>query len=247
MIFPVWQPLFSSSHLLAESIGTELGEKATHTGTLDPLAEGVLVILTGEDRLAKEELSGWDKEYEFEILWGVTTDTGDLLGMIQEVRLGVETSDVSDLETVVNSFLPKYEQRLPDFSSRRWQGKSAFDFARANKEIPAKTRVVKIREIKVLETERKNTGEVLALQQEKVPQVQGDFRQEEILKEWREKFAHLESEEKSEFVVSKIRVVSSSGFYVRQFIQDVAQELSLPALAYSIVRTRNGPFGREDC
>lgn len=247
MIFPVWQPLFSSSHLLAESIGAELGEKATHTGTLDPLAEGVLVVLTGEDRLAKEELSGWDKEYEFEILWGVTTDTGDLLGMIQEVRLGVETRDISDLETVVQSFLPEYEQRLPDFSSRRWQGKSAFDFARANEEIPVKTRVVKIHETKVVQTERKNVGEVLALQQERVGQVHGDFRQGEILKDWQEKFAQLRSEEKSEFVVSKLRIVSSSGFYVRQFIQDVAKKLGMPALAFSIVRTRNGPFRREDC
>jgi tRNA pseudouridine(55) synthase len=247
MIFPIWQPLFSSSHQLAESIGSELGEKATHTGTLDPLAEGVLVILTGEDRLAKEALADWDKEYEFEILWGVATDSGDLLGMIQELRLGVNSSDISDLESALQSFVGEYEQALPDFSARRWKGKSAFDFAREGKEIPVKTRRVKVLEAEVLGKEKIGIEEFLALQQEKVAQVRGDFRQEEILSDWREKFADIASKEDNELIVSKLRVVCSSGFYVRQFIQDVAKKIGVPALAFSIVRTRNGSFEREEC
>lgn len=247
MIFPIWQPLFSSSHLLAHSIGEELGEKATHTGTLDPLAEGVVVILTGEDRLAKEHLQDWDKEYVFEILWGISTDTGDLMGMIRDMRLGVETSDISNLENVVHGFQPEYEQAVPDFSARRWQGKSSFDFARDVKQIPVKTRKVEVMEVEILSHEKKSRQDVLALQQRKVAAVQGDFRQEEILEDWRKKFGELESAGKSEFLVSKLQVVSSSGFYVRQFIQDVARQVGLPALAFSIVRTKNGPFEREDC
>jgi tRNA U55 pseudouridine synthase TruB len=78
-----------------------------------------------------------------------------------------------------------------------------------------------------------------------VNKVQGDFRQAEILANWNE---HFRSQNQNlPFTLTKIRVVSISGFYVRQFIEDLGKRLELPALAYSIVRTKNGPFTREDC
>jgi tRNA U55 pseudouridine synthase TruB len=106
---------------------------------------------------------------------------------------------------------------------------------------------VKVLEAEVLGKEKIGIEEFLALQQEKVAQVRGDFRQEEILSDWREKFADIASKEDNELIVSKLRVVCSSGFYVRQFIQDVAKKIGVPALAFSIVRTRNGSFEREEC
>jgi len=239
MIFPIWQPLFSSSHLLVESIGVELGEKATHTGTLDPLAEGVLVILTGEERLAKEHLQDWDKKYEFEILWGVATDSGDLLGKIRDERVMEDIGFLGELEKAVAGF-------LPDFSARRWQGKSAFEYAQEDQKIPEKLRRVKLFEAELMSLKNVRRDEVFALQQEKVASVTGEFRQEEILEDWRGKFAEGLGDSEVLYV-SSIRVVSSGGFYVRQFIQDVAEKVGVPTLALSIVRTRNGPFGREDC
>ncbi len=84
MIFSLWKPIGRSTHLFVKSYGDRIGERITHTGSLDPMAEGVVVVLTGEDRFLKEKYSNSDKEYEFEILIGVSTDSHDLLGLIND-------------------------------------------------------------------------------------------------------------------------------------------------------------------
>src|SRR3989344_2297636 len=56
-------------------------QKMTYAGRLDPMAEGVLLILTGDDCKEKQKYLGLNKEYEFEILWGFQTDTYDILGL----------------------------------------------------------------------------------------------------------------------------------------------------------------------
>lgn len=94
MILPIYQPVGQSSHLLAQKAGLLYHQKATHTGTLDPMATGVLLVLTGKDRFRKKEYSAYRKTYEFEILLGVRTDSDDILGVIEDV-----VGDVVDDET----------------------------------------------------------------------------------------------------------------------------------------------------
>ena len=68
MILPIYQHQGSSSHMLARQVGQQYGEKATHTGTLDPMAEGVLIVLTGQDRFNKSKYTDWQKVYKIEEL-----------------------------------------------------------------------------------------------------------------------------------------------------------------------------------
>ncbi|MCD8507164.1 hypothetical protein LRY58_02585 [Candidatus Woesebacteria bacterium] len=143
MIIPVYQPLGSSSHRLAADIGAQRQEKATHTGTLDPMAEGVLVVLTGEDRFQKSVYSKWPKVYEFSILWGLTTDTDDSLGLLTASpaswhKLPPTNHLAKQLQTLLPKFLGEQEQQVHAFSARRWQGQSSFDFARRGEPIPKK-------------------------------------------------------------------------------------------------------------
>lgn len=87
MIIPVYQPLGSSTHVLAQKVGKIYNSKATHTGTLDPMADGVILVLTGKDRFDKQIHTDAQKTYHFSILWGVQTDSLDLLGLIKKVDI----------------------------------------------------------------------------------------------------------------------------------------------------------------
>ena len=70
-------------------------EKATYAGRLDPMAEGLLIILTGESVHKKEEYLKLSKEYEVEVLLGVSSDTGDILGVIQDSNLSFLSNNFS--------------------------------------------------------------------------------------------------------------------------------------------------------
>lgn len=67
------------------------GVKTAHTGTLDPMAEGVIIVLLGEERYKKYELAGLKKTYEFEISFGFETDTFDGLGLTVSKHFSAHT------------------------------------------------------------------------------------------------------------------------------------------------------------
>ena len=187
MIFPIWQPFASSSHRLAGKCGELLNEKATHTGTLDPMAEGVLVLLTGEDRLVKGSLSDWKKTYSFSIVWGVETDSGDKLGMIKNVDLAQATPQefpIQKLKNLCANFPTEYLQTVPIFSAARYAGKSGFDWARENKNVPEKNTTVEIHTLENNGTIQISCEEILNEHQRLVSKVDGDFRQTAILENW---------------------------------------------------------------
>jgi tRNA pseudouridine(55) synthase len=241
MIFPIWQPLGTSSHLLAQKCGLLLSEPATHTGTLDPMASGVLVVLTGDDRFAKGSFSDWHKTYSFSILWGVATDSGDTLGLIQ--TLSQNHPSQAAITHVLESFPKQYSQKVPDFSSRRWQGKSGFDHARLQVQLPDKERLVEIDKIILNTTQLLSPTKVFEDQQQAVKQITGDFRQSAILDNWKENFSHITTE----LLITHHVVTVSTGTYIRQLVQDIAQQLDVPATTWSITRLSNGPFAQEDC
>lgn len=239
MIFPVWQPLFSSSHRLAAQWSEELGEPVTHTGTLDPIAQGVLVLLTGEDRFAKGEFSDWNKTYEFSVLWGVQTDSGDQMGLI--TRLGPTLSSAEDLKSTLASFPVEYEQRIPDFSARRWNGASGFDAAKHQQEIEPKTRLVRIDGLALLGSEVLSREQIKSTQHSIVSAVTGDFRQADILGQWQQTEFIGDT-----FLITHHVVQTSPGTYIRQLVQDFAEQVGVCATTWAITRTQNGPYEKLD-
>lgn len=247
MIVPIWQPLFSSSHKLANECGMILGQKATHTGTLDPMAEGVLIVLSDEDRYVKGSLSDWQKVYEFSILWGVETDSGDRLGVIK--KFNDLTPDLSQLETVLKNFPTQYEQIVPAFSANRWQGKSSFDWARAEVAQPQKKRLVNLEKLSIKNYFHLSLTDIVEQHAQAVSQVSGDFRQKTILKNWAELLQKKSRElpQEYKFLVTQHQVTTSAGTYIRQLVQDLSQQLGCPAITWAITRIANGPFEKVDC
>ena len=217
----------------------------TYAGRLDPMAEGLLIVLSGEEVYAKESYLGLTKTYEFEILWDIQTDTGDVLGVhtFNNFLIGNTAPTENEITNYFKNTLGKFEQKYPMYSSRTVLGKSLIVWSRENRigevEIPS-------HEVELFSAEYISRKNILSLEllnriEEKINLVQGDFRQEKILKLWRELLSQ-NSEKMYTLDVCKISV--SSGFYVRQFVSDIAKNFQTAAITYSIDRNQIGKYKR---
>ncbi|MBQ7802290.1 tRNA pseudouridine(55) synthase TruB [Candidatus Saccharibacteria bacterium] len=121
-----------------------------HTGTLDPFATGLLIILTGKLTKRSNEFLKLDKEYVAEIRLGETSSTGDPEGEIEKTYQGEEKS-LEEVKEVVQSFLGEIEQKVPAFSAVKINGRRAYELARKGIEVETPVRKVKIYEIEILE------------------------------------------------------------------------------------------------
>lgn len=122
-----------------------------HTGTLDPQATGVLVVILGRACKALPYLSGKTKEYIAELTLGTKTDTGDIWGK-PIAAAAVPTVDSAQLEAVLNSFLGKSMQLPPMVSAIKKDGKKLYEYAREGIEVKREKRPIEITEMELLQT-----------------------------------------------------------------------------------------------
>ena len=123
-------------------------KKVGHTGTLDPIATGVLVVTIGEATKISELLVSTYKEYIAEVTLGIKTDTLDITGNIletKEIKL-----DKSKLEQTIKSFKKTYLQEVPIYSAVKVNGKKLYEYARNKEEIKLPKKEVEIKEIELL-------------------------------------------------------------------------------------------------
>ena len=136
-------------------------KKVGHTGTLDPIATGVLVVTIGEATKISELLVSTYKEYIAEVTLGIKTDTLDITGNIletKEIKL-----DKSKLEQTIKSFKKTYLQEVPIYSAVKVNGKKLYEYARNKEEVKLPKKEVEIKEIELLKyAENKFTFRCLA-------------------------------------------------------------------------------------
>ena len=123
-------------------------KKVGHTGTLDPIATGVLVVTIGGSTKISELLVSTYKEYIAEVTLGIKTDTLDITGNIletKEIKL-----DKSKLEQTIKSFKKTYLQEVPIYSAVKVNGKKLYEYARNKEEIKLPKKEVEIKEIELL-------------------------------------------------------------------------------------------------
>ena len=102
-------------------------KKVGHTGTLDPNATGVLPLLLNEGTKLSKYLIEHDKQYEVTLKLGIKTDTADEEGnIIQEKQIG----DLSNIQSVLKSFIGEQEQIPPMYSAIKINGKKLYEYAR---------------------------------------------------------------------------------------------------------------------
>ena len=122
-------------------------KKVGHTGTLDPLAEGVMIVALGKATKIVELLTAEDKEYIAEVELGYKTDTYDNTGTILSKK---EIPKNLHLKEVINSFKKTYLQEVPIYSAIKVKGKKLYDYARKNEKIILPKKEVTIKEIELL-------------------------------------------------------------------------------------------------
>ncbi len=130
-------------------------KKVGHTGTLDPMATGVLVVLLGRSAKAAEYLVTDSKKYSATLRLGLSTDTQDITGNVLYTHEGKLPSEDAVIETV-RSFLGKGQQVPPMYSALKVGGKKLVDLAREGIEIERKARPIEIFSITV---EKINEGD----------------------------------------------------------------------------------------
>ena len=122
-------------------------KKVGHTGTLDPLAEGILIIAIGKATKIVELLTSKDKEYIAEVKLGFCTDSYDTDGAILN-RCNIP--DNLDISNVLNSFKKTYMQEVPIYSAVKVNGKKLYEYARNGKSVTLPKKEVTIKEIELL-------------------------------------------------------------------------------------------------
>ena len=122
-------------------------KKVGHTGTLDPLAEGLLILTVGNATRIQELITEKDKEYIATMKLGIKTDTYDTEGKIIDQK---EVPNNLNIEEVLNSYIKKYNQEVPIYSSIKVNGKKLYEYARENIEVEWPKREVEIKDIKLL-------------------------------------------------------------------------------------------------
>jgi tRNA pseudouridine55 synthase len=236
-------PLVSLERFRIEK-GISVDVPMTYAGRLDPMAEGLMIILDGAECKEKEKYTGLDKTYEFEILVGFETDTYDLLGLVtQELPhrspLLNKERGLDAFQNVIQSFIGKQEQSYPAYSSKTVDGKQLHTYAREGTVVESPKHEIEIYSLQCTSTAIHKKDELQKQIIEKISKVVGDFRQVEILKRWSEILAESDQ---SEFQILSCTIDCGSGTYVRQLVHDIGKKLGVPMTTFSIKRIKVGEY-----
>lgn len=134
-------------NILNKKLGTK---KIGHTGTLDPLATGVLVICIGKYTKLVDKITSYDKEYIATIKLGVSTDTLDITGKVLDENDKINVDNQVLIDTL-NSFLGRSMQEVPKYAAVKINGKKLYEYARNNEEVELPKREIEISDIELLE------------------------------------------------------------------------------------------------
>ena len=214
------KPAGLTSHDVVARVRRILHERRVgHTGTLDPFATGVLVVLVGRATRLAQFLSGAVKEYEAVIRFGYATDTGDLTGKRLEAPdaqnedgARVQTWSEREIEAALKGLRGAIEQVPPMYSAKKLQGRKLYELARRGLEVERAAVRVTIYEL------------------EAVP-VNGTLMR------------HSDEDETCDL---SIRVVCSAGTYIRTLAESIGERLGTRAHLAALRRTRAGDFKIED-
>ena len=146
-----------TSHDIVYKVKKICNEKVGHTGTLDPMATGVLPLLIGKGTLCAKYLINHDKIYRATIQLGIETDTLDAEGtIVNTIEVSSEVFNEEYIINILNTFLGKQEQVPPMYSAIKINGKKLYQYAREGKSIEVQPRNIEIYNIKLLEVNKEN-------------------------------------------------------------------------------------------
>ncbi len=158
-ILIVNKPKEFTSHDVVAKVKRIYGTKVGHTGTLDPMATGVLPLLLGEGTKLCAYLTDHSKIYEATIKLGIQTDTADSEGkIIKEKQVNLEKLEKNNVQKVLQSFLGKQMQTPPMYSAIKIKGKKLYEYAREGKQIEIPERKIEIHNIELLNIQKEENS-----------------------------------------------------------------------------------------
>lgn len=204
-----------TSHQVVNWVRRQTGERRVgHTGTLDPIATGLLIVLVGRQATKRQsEFLKLDKQYHWTAQLGVTSDTYDSTGNMQQVATeqSLQTLSQDVVEAALRQLTGTIEQTVPAFSAVKRQGKKLYELARAG--------------TIELESLPKRTVEIYSLE----------------LQNWRLQYDPLSPWFTRSLTISGT-VHCSSGTYIRSLIHDLGQMLGVGAVMMDLERTAIGTY-----
>lgn len=248
-----------------------VGLPMTYAGRLDPVAEGVLLVLVGEDCKEKDKYLGFTKEYELSILFGFDTDTYDLLGEVSNILKSEKPEEVFDFlwsgrayteldksiseeirgpkklitsegfNSALKKFIGDIKQSYPPYSSRTVDGKPLFQIARDGK----------IDEINIpdhivhIENIEIIENKIISKDDlsKHINSLINIVKGDFRQEDIQKRWTEaLQASNLSEYPIIKLKIFCGSGAYMRVLAHDLGFELGIPALAYHIKRTKVGDF-----
>lgn len=146
-----------TSHDVVYKIRKLFNEKVGHTGTLDPMARGVLPILVGKGTLCSKYLIDHDKVYEAVIKLGEKRDTADVEGTVIETKHVIDVMmEEENIKRVLSKFLGKQDQIPPMFSAIKVRGKKLYEYARKGEKVEVQPRKIEIYSINLINIDKEN-------------------------------------------------------------------------------------------
>jgi tRNA pseudouridine(55) synthase len=221
-----------------------LNKKSCYCGRLDPMARGKMLILEGDECKKMPDYLGKDKVYEFELVFGFSTDTDDYLGLINKINLDNNTIDniiKNKLQNKINFLIKSNTQKFHSYSSyvlrkngvRRplWEWKK-MGLLEEN-DIPIKN--IKIYNLDIIDRKYYSKKYFLSILTNNIAKInkRHKFRQKIIKDQWNSIY-----NDSNNFIIEslKIKMHVTSGFYIRQFVNDLKNLIDFPIMVYDINR-----------
>jgi tRNA pseudouridine(55) synthase len=209
----------------------------SYAGRLDPMASGELLILVDDENKSRRIYEKHNKEYEVDILFGVSTDTQDLMGLLQQDTIDLTNFNLDAAVNIIPSFVGSQEQMLPLYSSYRVNGKPLFWHARGGTVLqsscPSKLiNIISLTIKDIYSIDKVAISKAISV----IANVKGDFRQDAVIERWNKLIESMSSE--CMLPVIKLKIVCSGGTYMRMLAYNIGQKLSTPSLALHIHRTK---------
>ena len=146
-----------TSHDIVHKIKKITKEKVGHTGTLDPMAQGVLPILIGKATQCSKYLINHDKTYNVELKLGIKTETADSEGkVIEQEEVKENILEEENIKKALESMIGKQEQVPPKYSAIKVNGKKLYEYARKGQEVEIKPRKIEIYKIELIKINKKD-------------------------------------------------------------------------------------------
>jgi tRNA pseudouridine55 synthase len=233
-----WTPLDCIKEMKATRPELE-NSPITYAGRLDPMAEGVIVVLTDDDRHNKEEFQGLEKVYEATFLFGVSSDTYDALGIITQ---GGTTTRI-EIEESLPNLKGDHQLPFPPYSSYKVQGKALHWWANEGRldEIEIPNKLMSVVEVTGTNISEDTLENLRSDALERIQLVSGDFRQTNVTKSW-----NALTNADTNFFTASVTLKVTSGTYIRSLAQMMGEQLGCGAILLKLKRISVGQYNSQN-